>query len=74
MEFLINNLVIERWGTERGGREGGREGRSAATVRGAQSKPELISPRAGLWSFKPEVITPMASTWLGFGVLKEMEI
>lgn len=23
MEFLINNLVIERWGTERGGREGG---------------------------------------------------
>lgn len=57
-----------------GGREGGRGGRRTTTVRGAQSKPKLLSPRAGLWRFKPEVITLMASTWLGFGVLKEMEI
>lgn len=54
--------------------EGGRGGGRAATVRGAQSKPQLLSPRAGLWRFKPEVITPMASTGLGLGVLKETEI
>lgn len=44
MEFLINNLVIERWGTERGRREKGK-----GEERLLSEKPKANPSSSHLW-------------------------